>query len=421
MATEEMMNIDERYKYLRIQRARYLVAGRKEKAQLLDEMERTTGLHRKHLIRLMGQGPERQARSRERGAHYGPEVTDALAIIWESSDYICAERLTPNLVQAARQLDAHGELEATAHLLEQLGRISVATVDRRLAQLRQDQPRLPRPRRLGPPLTRDIPMKRLSWQIQIPGYFEADLVHHCGASASGEYIHTLQLIDIATGWSERVALLGRSYRAMEDAFLRILRRLPFAVREIHPDNGSEFFNAHLLRFFGETICQAQLSRSRPYHKNDNRIVEQKNSTLVRKYLGYDRLDTVAQTLAMNELYDRMWLYYNFFQPVMHLVEKESLPTTAGRPGRIRRRHDRAQTPFDRLCASGVLASERQAELDSLRDRTNPRRLRQEIYDLVDYILDLPGAIPGQAEDVFQTLGVYTISEQAAAPLGSIII
>jgi len=421
MATEEMMNIDERYKYLRIQRPRYLAAGRKEKARLLDEMETTTGLHRKHLIRLMSAEPKRRPRSKERGPRYGPEVTDALAIIWESSDYICAERLTPSLVWVAQHLEDHGELRTTPELLEQLGQISIPTVDRRLALLRQDQPRLRRPRVQGPPLTRDIPMKRLSWDIPVPGYLEADLVHHCGVSASGEYVHTLQWVDIATGWSERVALLGRSYRAMEDAFRRILRRLPFAVIEIHPDNGSEFFNAHLLRFFGEVVQGAQLSRSRPYHKNDNRIVEQKNSTLVRKYLGYDRLDTVAQTLALNELYEKMWLYYNFFQPVMHLVEKTYIPATAGRPARLQRRHDRAQTPFDRLCATGAIAPERRAQLESLRDRTNPRQLRQEIYDQVDCILDLPGATPGQAEDVFLTLEVCTISEKEAVPLGSIII
>ena len=164
-------------------------------------------------------------------------------------------------------------------------------------------------------------MKRIPWHQQEPGHFEVDLVHHCGSSASGEYVHTIQIIDVATAWSERVAVMGRSYLVMKDGFRRILARLPFPVHEIHPDNGSEFFNHHMLRFWHGLKPKPELSRSRPYHKNDNRFVEQKNSTLVRAFLGYDRLDTVAHTLAVNQLYDKMWVYYNLFQPLMRLSEK----------------------------------------------------------------------------------------------------
>jgi hypothetical protein len=187
-------------------------------------------------------------------------------------------------------------------------------------------------------------MKRIPWDEAEPGHFEVDLVHHCGPSASGEYVHTLQMIDVTTGWSERVAVLGRSYRVMRAGFERCLERLPFPVLEIHPDNGSEFFprrgprgNHHLIRFFRDIIQDVDLSRSRPYQKNDNRNVEQKNSTLVRAYLGYDRLDTVEQTRLLNLLYDKMWLYYNFFQPVMHLTQKTVIPVE-GRSARIKRRY-----------------------------------------------------------------------------------
>jgi IS30 family transposase len=144
-------------------------------------------------------------------------------------------------------------------------------------------------------------MRRIPWDTREPGHFEVDLVHHCGASAHGEYVHTLQLIDVATGWSERTAVLGRSQAAMEAGFRTVLARLPFAIHELHPDNGSEFFNAHMLRFFGETITGLTLSRSRPYHKTDNRFVEQKNATLVRQYLGFVRLDTPEQLTLANQL------------------------------------------------------------------------------------------------------------------------
>ena len=403
MSIEDKMTIDERRKYLKKMQERYLQADRKERGQLLDEMEVVTELHRKSLIRLMKSSLERRPRRRQRSCTYGPDVDDALRVIAESTDHICADRLTPNLPWLARHLAAHGELTISPQLLEQLERISASTVERILARIRQDEPRLPR---RGPTqrnrLLRDVPMKRIPWNEPDPGHFEVDLVHHCGPIASGDYVHTIQMIDVTTGWSERAAVLGRSYLVMNDGFKRILARLPFPVREIHPDNGSEFFNNHMLRFWKGLKPKPILSRSRPYHKNDNRFVEQKNATLVRSYLGYDRLDSVVQTLAVNHLYDRMWLYYNFFQPVMRLSEKTWIHEE-GQPSRARRRFDKAATPFDRICATKTISPEQQEPLAALRDQTNPRQLRQEIYQLIDHIASLPGAVPGVAEDVRQTL------------------
>ena len=288
MPIEDKMTIDERRKYLRKMQKRYVQADRKERARLLDEMEAVTDMHRKSLVRLMHRDLERKPRCRERGETYGPAVDDALRVIDESLDFICAERITPNLVWMTQHLATHGEITASAELLEQLGLISISTVRRRLNRVRQDQPRLPRKRgrpARANPLTRDIPMIRIPWDEQNPGRFETDLVHHCGAIAAGEYVCSLQMIDVATGWSERRAVLGRSYLVMEDAFLCILVRLPFTVIEIHPDNGSEFLNHHMLRFWGKIVQGVKLSRSRPYHKNDNCFVEQENATLIRAYLG----------------------------------------------------------------------------------------------------------------------------------------
>jgi hypothetical protein len=306
MTTEEKMNIDERYKYLRMMRRRYRSANKKTKGKLLDEMESVVGMDRKYLIGLMNGSLIRKERRRERGKTYGPDIDDALRVIDEAYDEICAERLTPNLVSMAIQLTRHGELPTTSKLLDQLERISVSTVQRILNRIRQDQPRLPRGRpNRGRRITRGIPMKRLSWKIERPGFFESDLMHHFGPSASGEYVYTVQWIDVATGWSERRAVLGRSSLVMEDAFLIFLARLPFPVLEIHPDNGAEFFNHHMLRFWGHRVQGVVLSRGRPYHRNDNPRVEQKNPTLVHHYLGYDRLNTVEHVLAVNRLYDKM--------------------------------------------------------------------------------------------------------------------
>jgi hypothetical protein len=371
----ERMTVDERRKCLKRMQGRYLAATREERGRLLDELAELTGLHRKSVVRLLtGPSLERRPRRRQRGREYGAAVDDALRVIWESLDYICAERLPPALVTTAEHLARHGELAVTEEVLEQLGRISIASVQRRLTRLGQDTARrLPRrgPERANV-VAREIPMRRIPWDTTEPGHFEVDLVHHSGPSTSGDYVHTFQMVDVATGWSERVAILGRGQRAMEVGTRQILARLPFPVKELHPDNGPEFLNHHLVRIWGEAITGLQLSRSRPYQKNDNRFVEQKNDTLVRAYLGQARLDTAEQCAALNALYDQLWVYYNLFQPVLHLVEKTHDGT------RIRRRWDTAQTPFARLLATNTLDPAERHRLERLHAETNPRALRRAI-------------------------------------------
>lgn len=385
MPSNERMSVNERRKYLKLVVPRYAKLRRKERGQLLTEMGEVTGLHRKSLIRLMGLPSLERALNRKRlkVRRYDTAVGDVVRIVWESLDYVCAERLTPVLVDTARQLAEWEELTLASEVENKLSSISRATVQRLLQRFQLDSPKLPR-RRPQPPnrLLRDVPMERLSWDTRVPGDFETDLVHHCGTVAAGDYIHTLQLVDIATGWSERVAVLGRSQEAMVRGFRKVQARLPFSIHKLHPDNGSEFFNDHLIRYFGEEVTGLRLSRSRPYRKNDNRFVEQKNSTLVRAYVGYERLDNGAQCAALNSLYDQLWLYYNLFQPVMHMVSKESVN------GRLRRKHDTAQTPYQRLLSSGILSPEQKRRLAELHAKTNPRQLRREIYQAVEQLWQL---------------------------------
>lgn len=382
MPDSEAMTIDERRKCVKRMQGRYLAAGRADRGRLLDDLGALTGLHRKSLVRLLRSADlARRPRTSGRGREYGIAVDDALRVIWETLDYVCAERLRPALVPTARLLARHGELRLDEGLAEQLGRISVASVQRRLSRLGQDTPRLPRK---GPEpanrVARAIPMRRIPWDVAEPGHFEVDLVHHSGPTTDGDYVHTLQMVDVATGWSERVAVLGRSQRQMEAGFRRILERLPFPILELHPDNGSEFLNAHLVRFWGEAITGLRLTRSRPYQKNDNRFVEQKNDTLVRAYVGHGRLDTPEQGAALNALYDQMWAYYNLFQPVLHLIEKTASGT------RVRRRWDDAKAPFERLAATNALTPEHRATLEALREATNPRALRRAIHAGLDALL-----------------------------------
>ncbi len=388
------MSVDERRKYLKLMAKRYWGADREARGLLLTEMEAVIGLHRKSLIRLLGEPSlGRHPRTTFRGRTYGPAVSDVIGVVWESLDYVCAERLKPILPSTARHLAAFGEVRLTPEIEMQLAKISRATVQRLLSKRTQDVYRLPR---RGPEqanrVAREIPMGRLPWQIEEPGHFEVDLVHHCGETTTGEYVHTLQMVDIATGWSERVAVLGRSQRAMEAGFRHILERVPFPILRLHPDNGPEFLNDHLIRFWGEEIVGLKLSRSRPYHKNDNRIVEQKNDTLVRAYVGHRRLDTLEQCKALDALYDRMWLYYNLFQPVLHLIAKEVVEN------RIKRKWDEAETPYGRVLARGVLQWEQEAKLWALYAQTNPRQLRRGIYWAIGKLWDNAKEVLAQLRD-----------------------
>ena len=386
MPTGERMTVDERRKYLKLVAPRYRRASRAERGLLLTEMASVTGLHRKSLLRLIhGPSLERAPkRTRVRRRRYGAAVGEVVRVVWESLDYVCAERLTPTLVATAQQLARWEELVLTKEVAAHLADISRSTVQRLLQHFQRDLPKLPR-RKPQPSnqLLRPVPMERLSWATSAPGSFETNLVHHCGSLAAGEYVHTLQLVDIATGWSERVAVLGRSQAAMVAGFQQVQQRLPFPITHLHPDNGSEFFNDHLIRYFGETMTGLRLSRSRPYRKNDNRFVEQKNATLVRAYVGYERLDTLGQWTALGALYDQLWVYYNLFQPVLHLVGKEVVN------GKLRRTWDQAQTPYQRLLASGVLSPDQETRLARLYAETNPRQLRNTIYQAVERLWQHP--------------------------------
>jgi hypothetical protein len=401
MSETDAMNVNERRKYIHKMWGRYRGASKKEKGRLLDEMEAVIRMHRKAIIRLLNGRLSRKARRSERGREYGVEVDNVVEVIAHSLDYPCAERLQPRLVWLAQHLEKHGSLRVKQEVLEKLGRVSISSLKRILKRVGRSEPKLatrqPKRSRTSD-LRKSYPMGKIAWDIAQAGHFEVDLVHHSGENAVGEYVHTLQMVDIATGWSELVAVFGRSYRVMANGFDHLLARLPFRVQEIHPDNGSEFFNHHLLRYWKEKIPDLHVSRSRPYQKNDNRFVEENNHSLIRAYIGHDRLDTQTQLKVLRQLLEKLWLYHNFFQPVMRLQEKVYVSSL-----QYRRKYDQAKTPFDRLKEQNILQENVRLQLDALQDQTNPLSLRSEIDQLIEELLSLPQWKQTEMVNIFETL------------------
>lgn len=369
-----MLSLPARREYLRDLRDEYLtVHPRAEKSRLLTEAEKRTGLHRKVLIRSLSPRTSFATRPRKkRTPVYDGEVTAALAAVWEIFDAPCGMRLVPLLAAEVGRLRAFGELRCSDEIAEKLRRIGPATIDRRLRHEKQVR-HLSRHR--NPPvhhlLSRSIPVKLTdAWDREQPGHLQLDYVVHCGASAAGDFCHTLSGADIASGWWEGAAILGRSQRATKEGLETIRARLPFALREIHPDNDSGMINALLFRYCAET--GVRFSRSRPHHKNDNAWVEQRNWTHVRKVVGYHRYDTAEARALLTALYRDLGFFKNFFQPVIHLQSKERVG------GHVRRTYEKPVTPYQWLLISDRIAAEEKERLRTVYRSLNPAALKRQI-------------------------------------------
>ncbi len=335
--------------YLARMRERYERAGRDAKGGLLDEVCEVTGYHRKAVIRLLRRAaPPRPGRRRGRRVEYGAEVVAALRAIWPAAGYPWSVRLKallPAWVPWGRR-----RLRLAPATERALLRISARQIDRRLRPYRQElRTRMYGRTKPGTLLKHHIPVQTERWNVTEPGFTEIDLVSHSGDSADGEFLHSLNVTDIHTTWVETQAVMGKSQERVRQALETITTALPFALRGIDSDNGSEFINAHLYRY-----CQAraiQFTRGRPYKKDDNAHIEQKNWTHVRKLVGYDRYDSPAALAALNALYADLRLLQNLWLPSVKLVKK----TRVG--SRLRRVYGPPQTPLDRvrLCPTATAA------------------------------------------------------------------
>jgi len=382
MATE-MMNVDERFKYLRMMQERYRRANREGRIRLLDEMEAMTALHRKYLIaRMNGPDLQRHQRNRERSRVYGPDVEEVVHVVAETLDWIGAERLQPGLAGTAQHLARFGHVTLSDSLLSQLQEISIGTVRRILHRIGRPADALPqvrRGRRTDSTVQALVPVGVIPWDEPEPGHFEADLVLHNCADQEGPFVCSLQLVDVLTGWSERFAVLGYEFDEMWRAIQAFRTRCPIPVREIHTDNGSEFINLPFISHFGQEVVHARLTRGRPGYKNDNRFVEQKNSSLIRAYVDHLPLYTATHRALLDHLYEDMGCYYNLFQPVVRQTSRHAESTSSGLV-RIVRTQDCAATPLQRLLqAKPPLARETAERLQTLHHNTDPLALKRRIH------------------------------------------
>ena len=372
----------------------YRQARKPEKTKRLDELVALTQYTRRHARRLMSQhgkqlwlnrrtklvGDVQKRPRRERARVYDEPVVTVLIKLWKMMDYICGKRLQPALPELISVLERHNELSCERETRAKLLQISAATIDRLLRPERRKYELRSRSRtRPGTLLKHQIPIRTFAdWDEQRPGFAEIDLVGHDGGHAVGDYCQTLDLTDIATTWTETMAVKNKAQVWVFKALKKLRKNLPFPLLGLDSDNGGEFINTQLERY-----CRDQkltFTRSRPYRKNDNCFVEQKNYSVVRRAVGYGRFDTDEQLQLLNELYSQLRLYTNFFLPTMKLKTKERVGS------RVKKRYDKAQTPYQRVLAAPQVSKPDQERLKAKYATLNPAALKRKIDRLQQRLL-----------------------------------
>jgi len=375
--------------YLRKIHGRYREADREGRTRILDEFCEVAGYHRKYALRLLN-GPEpgeRPKARRRRRPHYSSRAVWALEAIWAAAGYPWSVRLKALL--PAWMPWARRRLRLTPEVERQVLAMSPRQMDRRLGpRKRRLKRRLYGRTKPGSLLKHHIPLRTDAWDVTVPGFCEVDLVAHSGDCGEGVFAHSLNLTDIHTTWGETRAILGKSQVEVQKAVEEIRQALPFALRGLDADNGSEFINLQLY-----TYCQRraiQMTRGRPYKKDDNAHVEQKNWTHVRRLIGYARYDNTAAVAAMNALYSQdLRLFQNLFLPSVKLVRKVRVGS------RTRRNYDRPQTPFERVLACSEADADKCARLQLLRDRLDPFELSRRIDARIERLQTLASHAPSR--------------------------
>lgn len=368
-----MMNLPSKQQYMEALRTRYKKAKKGEKGKILDEYCLNTGEERKYAIKKFGYKRKIKKSRKKRTVYYDGDVRAALATMWKIFDYPCGQRLETLLRDETDRMRILGELICSEESATKLKKITSSTIDKKLEHEKEVE-RMKRKYKSTHTfvLKSEVPVKTAAEQDRLhPGVEQIDFVENCGSSTAGEYVNSLSIVDIYSGWWEGDAVMGKGQKRALDAIAKARARCPFEWREMHPDNGSNIMNYHILKYAQQE--DIELSRSRPYKKNDNCFVEQKNSTHIRRHAGYLRYDTEAERSILADLYrNELRLYKNFFQPVIKLVSKTRVK------GKIKKKYDLPKTPYTRLMESDLVNTDRKEEIKRIYESLNPAALKRSI-------------------------------------------
>jgi hypothetical protein len=362
--------------------ARYAKAAKKQKSLMLDELCELTGWTRRHARRALLEPSALRTPRAPSPRIYGEDVFEPLRFIWATYGGPAGKRLAPFMGEAIDALERHGEISLDTSARDKLLRISASTIDRMLAKerakLRMKGRHGTKP---GSILRRQIPIRTFAeWDELRPGFCEVDLVSHDGGSPVGEHCYTLDLVCVATGWTEMRALKNKAQVWVNEALAEIYDVLPFRLLGLDSDNGSEFINHHLFSWCERN--EITFTRTRPYRKNDNCFVEQKNWPVVRQQVGYARYDDEEELRCLEELYSQLRLWVNYFSPQMKLVSK----TRHG--AQVKKTFDLATTPYRRVLRSEHVLEPAKRELEEIYLSLNPAELRRQIASCQDRLIDL---------------------------------
>lgn len=377
-----MLTMRQKQAVTRTVKNRYHGSGKKDKGKILDEFVKTTGYNRSYARRILGSSQlrridKKRKRKLVRRRYYDDAVFYPLRTVWIAADGICGKRLQPFIPELVKILKRERELKVTKKVEGKLLTISSATIDRLFRNTKKSYALKGRSTtKPGTLLRYTIPIKTFSdWDETRVGFFEADLVALCGESPKGEFVNCLDMTDIASGWVGLEAFLGKAQSRVNPAIERIKQRLPFSLLGIDSDNGTEFINWLLKRYCDEN--KITFTRIRPYRKNDNCFVEQKNYTVVRRFLGYGRYTTEKQLQIIQEILKLVEAYVNFFQPMMRLKEKKRIGV------KVKKKYTIARTPYQALREKGMLEEKDIIQLKVWYDRLNPMEMKRRIHRLTE--------------------------------------
>lgn len=373
--------------YFDVQRSRYHKGSKRQRTQIIDEVVQVTGWHRKSVIRRFNMPANSHKKRPGRPERYGSQVGTAVYQLWVASGQLCSILLHPFLPQLISSLRRHGQLVLDPTIEDLVLSLSRSTLERLLAPRRG-------PRRIhgqsttrpGTLLRAQIPLRTWSeWDDATPGFVEIDLLSHAGESAEGFFLYTLTMVDVATGWTELEPVWGKGEARVGGAIHRARMRLPFPLKGVHSDNGSEFINHNFVKYCREH--NLRFTRSRPYRKNDNALVEQKNGAVVRKLVGYDRYTSRQALTQLAKIYSLACPRGNYFQPQQHLISKS-------REGaKVHRRYDPPQTPAQRTLHAGALGEIASQHLLEAIAALSPLQLTQDLDRALEHLWTLAKPAP----------------------------